>query len=221
MRLAQAEVAAKAAIQCTAEQWWSIGKVLDEAQDHPEVYVPATTTEADRVEFAVRAAVADIAVRLKISEKAVREQGFLAQTLPRKMPRLWDLFLDGEVTVANVKHAAELLTSLPDDAADRFDEQIADVADLGAVKFRIKARVIRDRIRSTPLAERAAIARSKRGVWIENGLDGQADLILHGPAEVVHAGFARIDAQARALADLPGETRTLDQLRFEIGRAHV
>lgn len=220
MRLAQAEQAFRSANRSAAEQWWAAARVLDEARQSPEVFVdPLLPLRAEeRVEFAVRAAVADIAVRLGISESTVRDQAHAAEVMQQRLPRLWDAFCDGEVPVPNARYAVDLLTSLPDDAdtAARFDEALSGCATLAPARFRARARVLRERLHPVPLAERARAARETRAIWIENLPDGMAEILLRLPADTAHCAYARIDAAARALARVPDETRTLPQLRADV-----
>ena len=220
MRLAQAEQAFRSANRSAAEQWWAAARVLEEARQAPEIFVdPLLPMRADeRVEFAVRAAVADIAVRLGISESTVRDQAHAAEVMQHTLPRLWDAFCDGDVPVANARYAVDLMVSLPDDADTwaRFDEALAECASLAPARFRTRARVLRERIHAISLVERARAARETRSVWIESIPDGMAEILLRLPADTAHSAYARIDSTARALARVPDETRTLAQLRADV-----
>jgi hypothetical protein len=218
--VARAQFAHRTVNRVTAELWLLIAEILDEARLTPGVYVdsqlPMLPTE--RLEFAVRAAVADLAVRLRLSESTVRGYAVDADTLRTRMPRLWARFCDGEVNPQNARTAAELVRSLPDGAepAARFDEAIADIADRAPGRFRMRARVLRERIHSVALAERAAAAAQTRGVWIDNEVDGMAYLTMKLPADAAHRAFARIDSAARSLSHDADETRTLAQLRADV-----
>jgi hypothetical protein len=176
--------------------------------------------QAERAEFAVRAAAADLAVRLGISEATVRGQAFDAETLRGRLPRVWAAFGEGDVAVANARVAADLVRSLPDETAmsAQFDGALAAILDLAPTRFRARARVLRERIHSIPLVERAAAAAETRGVWIDNEVDGIAELAMRLPADDAHRAFARIDAAARSLATSADETRTLAQLRADVAR---
>lgn len=218
--VARAEVAHEAINRLTAEQWAAFAEVLDEARDTPSVFVDPVLPmrPAERVEFAERAAAADLAVRLGISESTVRSQAHDAATLRGRLPRLWARFCDGEVTAANARCAAELVRSLPEDVdlTARFDTELCGMAGQAPVRFRLGARALRERLHSVPLVERARAARETRGVWVDNDIDGMAYLSLKAPAEDVHGAFARIDATARSLASRPDEERTLAQIRADV-----
>jgi hypothetical protein len=217
--IARAEFAQQTANRAAAELWLAIAEVLDEARLEPDVYVDAALTmpASEREEFAVRAAVADLAVRLGLSEASVRGHAFDADTLRTRLPRLWATFCAGEVNPMNARTAADLVRSLPDEAdpAARFDDALSGIAHLAPGRFRMRARVLRERIHSIALAERAATAAQTRGVWVDNDVDGMAFLTMRLPAEVAHRAFARIDKAARTLSRDADEARTLDQIRAD------
>jgi hypothetical protein len=218
--LARAEFTQRRANRTTAELWLTAAEILDDARLAPEIYVdPALPMRAsERVEFAERAAAADLAVRLHLSEATVRGYAFDADTLRTRLPRLWAEFSEGELNPLNARTAADLVRSLPEesDAAARFDDALADIVDLAPGRFRMRARALRERIHSIALAERFETASRTRGVWIDNDIDGMAYLTMRLPAEVAHSAFARIDSAARTLAHDADETRTLDQLRADV-----
>lgn len=214
--MARAEFAVRAANLACAELWAAVLTTLREAREHPEVFLgPRAAPDAD---FAERAAAADLAVRLSMSEGAVRGIAVDAGML-RRLPALWARFCDGDVCPANARYAAELARSLPGDAAQlrAFDEALADAAArLAPARFRVRARAARERVHEVSLSERTRAASIGRGVWIENDLDGMAWLSMKLPADVAHRAHARIDAAARHLAGADGETRTLAQLRADV-----
>ena len=218
--IAGAEFAQRTLNRATAELWLAAAEVLDDARLSPEVYVDPQLPmrPSERIEFAVRAAAADLAVRLHLSEATVRGYAFDADTLRTRLPRLWAAFCEGEVNPLNARTAADLVRSLPDesDSAARFDEALVRITELAPGRFRMRARVLRERIHSIALADRVAAAAQTRGVWIDNDVDGMAFLTMKLPADVAHRAFARIDGAARTLARDADETRTLDQLRGDV-----
>jgi hypothetical protein len=220
--IARAEFAQQTANRVAAELWLAIAEVLDDARLAPDVYVDADlpVRASEREEFAVRAAAADLAVRLRLSEASVRGHAFDADTLRTRLPRLWALFCAGDLNPVNARTAAGLVRSLPDEAdpAARFDDALAGIAGLAPGRFRMRARVLRERIHSIALAERTARAALTSGVWIDNDVDGMAFLTMKLPADVAHRAFARIDGAARTLSRDADEARTLDQLRADAAR---
>jgi hypothetical protein len=216
--IARAEVAVVAMNRDTARLSAAIEATVTDAIAHPEVFVdperPMTTSE--RSEFAERAAVADLAVRLNLSETTIRNRFGDALSLRTRLPRLWREFLDGNLSPANAHTAAELAGSLPE-GWGRFDDAILDSATtLAPGRFKLRARAIRERIHHVSLTARHKQAAESRGVFLENDLDGMAELAWRGPADQVHRAYQGIDQTARALAVLPGETRTLGQIRSDV-----
>jgi hypothetical protein len=219
--MARAEVALEFANRATAEHWAAIADTLDEARDHPDVFVfPGLEMELrERVSFSERAAAADLAVRLGISETTVRSHDAHVRTLRTRMPRLWAEFREGRIVPANARAAAELALSLPDDAGmhERFDAELAGPAQqLAPARFRVRARALRDRVCADTLAERAAAARETRGVWLDDDVDGMSWLTLRLPAADAHRAYAGIDSAARSMHSADGEGRTLAQLRADV-----
>jgi hypothetical protein len=215
----RAEFAVFEANRAAAELHAALDDALCEAREHPDLWVDPILpmTPAERAEFAERAAAADLAVRLSMSEASVRARAFDGHTLRRRLPRLWAGFVEGAVSPANARCAAELARTLPDECVAAFDEAVAeDAARLTPVRFRLRARAVRERLHSVSLIERRKAAAETRGVWIENELDGMAVLSMRLPADVAHQGYAAIDGAARSLRDCPDEERTLDQLRADI-----
>jgi hypothetical protein len=215
----RAEFAVYEANRASAELHAALDDALSGARENPDVFVdPALPMRAaERTEFAERAAAADLAVRLGMSEATVRSRAFDGRTLRGSLPWLWAKFAEGEVSPVNARCAAELARSLPDDRVASFDEAVADdAARLTPVRFRLRARAVRERIHSVGLVERAKAAAEARGVWIENELDGMAVLSMRLPADVAHRGYGAIDAAARSMGACSDEQRTLDQLRADI-----
>ncbi len=219
--MARAEVALEFANRATAEHWAALADTLDEARDHPEVFVsPALDLRPrERVAFSERAAAADLAVRLGISETSVRSHDAHVHTLRTRMPRLWAAFRDGRILPANARTAADLAITLPDDADafTRFDADLAEPAEkLAPARFRARARALRDRLGADTLSERAAAARETRGVWLDDDIDGMSWLTMRLPAAHAHRAYAGIDAAARSLHSVDDEGRTLAQLRADV-----
>ena len=157
----------------------------------------------ERVEFAVRAAAADLAVRLQLSESTVRGYAFDADTLRTRLPRLWAAFREGDVNRQSTRAPPPTrpLAARRGRACSAGSTRLSPASrDLAPGRFRMRARVLRERIHAVALAERVAAAAQTRGVWIDNDVDGMAYLTMKLPADVAHRAFARIDAAARNLA---------------------
>jgi hypothetical protein len=217
--MTRAEFAVYEANRAAADLLAALDDALSEARENPDTFVDPLLPmkRAERIEFAERAAAADLAVRLGMSEATVRGRAFDGRTLRGSLPRLWARFVEGEVSPVNARCAAELARTLPDDCVAAFDEAVADdAARLTPVRFRLRARAVRERIHSVGLVERVRTAAETRGVWIDNELDGMAVLSMRLPADVAHRGYAAIDGAARSLSTCSDEQRTLDQLRADV-----
>lgn len=216
--MARAEFAFRAATRAVAEQHAAIHATLAEARAFPEIFVGAALLrDPGAVEFAVRAAVADLAVRLSIAEQTVRAQDHLTQSLLQRAPRAWALFREGDIPIANVRVIADLLLTLPEHCWVRFEDAVLDrAAKFSPARFRTFARATRERIEPEQAAERHAREAADRRVWIEPDLNGMSLLCVYGTAEANERAFAHIEKAARHLAAQPDEQRTLAQLRADV-----
>ncbi|CAN5498092.1 HNH endonuclease signature motif containing protein [soil metagenome] len=226
--IARAEVAQRSVDMASAAQYSAIEATLREAREHPELYLGDAVRDgvrgavrhaaADRVEFAERAAVADLAVRLRLPENAIRTQALRATLLRRRAPSIWAAFRDGEVSVGNATVTAELAQTLPLGAVcTAFDDALlASARELSTPRFRERARRIREQLDPQSLTERHRAAMEERRVWFEPDRDGMCWLTAHLPAEVGRQAMNRLDAAAASLANREDETRSLAQLRADI-----
>src|SRR3982751_76680 len=92
--IARAEVAQSAINRATADLYAAIEDVVSTAVAVPAIFVDPDRplTSAKRSEFAERAAVADLAVRLNLSETAVRTRYADALAMRSRLPKLWAAF---------------------------------------------------------------------------------------------------------------------------------
>lgn len=219
-----------------AEQWEGIAAVLRDAADGTVAWLGPDPTDdplweppggqsvasyrRERREFAVRSVVADVSVRLGMSEAMVRARADHAETLRSRCPDIWLDFTAGSVPEANATTAAQLAATLPRDAPEtwaEFEGALREAASrLSPGKFRLRARVVRERVHPEAIADRHARARQERGVWLAPEPDGMAMLTALLPAPEAHAVFANIDGRARHLRDQRDEDRTLAQLRADV-----
>jgi len=218
--IVRAEFAARAATRAHAEQLWAIEATLYEARTFPEVFVGhALANGPDAIAFAERSAVADLAVRLSLSEQTIRSQAHQATTLMRRAGRVWSLFRDGDISIANAHTVCEQVDSLPETAWLAFEDAVLDSAQsLAPARFRTAARSARERVEPESFVQRHARSAADRRLWIDPDLDGMSNLTLYSRAEDVHRASANIERIARHLASQADETRTLAQLRADVAR---
>lgn len=200
----------------------AVHTVLEEARYSPEVFVGGSASRSNRddVEFAERAAVADLAVRLAVSENTIRAHEHQAVTMIARTPQVWERFRWGDVSPANARTVAEFAASLPDGDATvhaAFDVEIVELAvRLAPARLRPVARKLREKLVAETAEERHASALDSRRVITEPALDGMGWLSAFLPAEVMTAAVDRLDAEALTMSANPDETRTMDQLRADI-----
>jgi hypothetical protein len=215
--MAQAEVAQHAQWRASAVVFRSIDAALREAAEHPGVFVPPGLSQRDAVEFAVRAAVADLAVRLSLSESAVRSHGQTGRSLRERLPGLWAWFCQGEVSTQNAVEAAALVLDLPEQFWAEFDSRLLGPAKtLAPARFKARARALRERLFAQDAAERHERAMAARAVWSEHGRDGMGWLTAHLSSADIALAQARIDGLAFELLTADHETRTMAQLRADV-----
>lgn len=215
--IARAEVAHTAVARAQAEQMSAIAATLREARDFPELNLGPTQLGPAAVEFAERAAIADLAVRLNLAESTVRSQAFEADTLRTLTPTLWESFREGEVSAANASTVASLAIGLTDAACQTFEtELLQPAATLAPARFRAMARALRERLVAEPPAERHERAAEARRVILEPDVDGMAWLHAYMPADAAQRAILHVSRIATQLAKAGDETRTLAQLRADV-----
>ena len=216
-RMAEAEVAQRAGWRSSAAVFAAIDETLREAAAHPEVFVDEQMLRGDSVELAVRAATADLAVRLNLAESTVRADGHVAGTLRHRMPTVWAWFVDGEVSTQNAREAASAVLELPDATWAQFDAQLVEAArTLAPARFRAKARALREKLHATVAEERHKLAVQQRGVWTELDRDGMGWLNAYLSAETLALVTAQLDGVAFELFTASDESRTMAQLRADV-----
>ena len=188
--MAEAEFAQRTQWRASAEVFRAIDATLREAAEHPEVFIDAAMLRGDAVEFAERAAAADLAVRLSLAESTVRAYGMVAQTLRPRLPLLWACFAEGDVSTQNAREAASIVSELPSDLWAEFETKIIGAITLAPARFRARARAIREKLQAQTLTERHEAALAHRGVWAEVDCDGMGWLHAHLSAEKLAMGGA-------------------------------
>ena len=214
--MAEAEFAQRTQWRASAEVFRAIDTTLQEAAEHPEVFIEATMLRGDAVEFAERAAAADLAVRLSLAESTVRAYGMVARTLRQRLPLLWAWFAEGEVSTQNAREAASIVSELPADLWAEFETRIMGAITLAPARFKARARAVREKLQAQTLTERHEAAHAHRGVWTEVDRDGMGWLHAHLSAEKLAMVGAALDGIAFGLFTESDEHRTMAQLRADV-----
>jgi len=215
--MVDAELAQRAQWWASAEVFRAIEATLREAAEHPEVFIDSAMLRGDAIEFAQRAAAADLAVRLNLAETTVRSYGAVAGLLRERLPQIWAWFREGEISTQNAREASAVVLELPESSWARFDSELLDAArTLTPARFRAKARALREKLHADTLEQRHAAAEAERGVWVEYDRDGMGWLNAHLSAEKLALVMANLDRMAFDLFREPDETRTMAQLRADL-----
>lgn len=205
-----------------ARQMFAIREAFEVARQNPRIYVPVGISDrdpkADDVEFAVRSVAFDLAQRLRLSENMVRSLAWQGDVLLTSLPRLRKLFSSGRISAKHVRAATDSTTGIPDELTmAAYDEKVSAIAEaLRPGEFARRCRAVRERLCADTLQERHEEAHRQRRVTVESAEDGMAWLNIYAPAIDIAQAHTRLTGEARRLHALPGETRTLDQLRADL-----
>ncbi|MBD3943829.1 DUF222 domain-containing protein [Microbacterium sp. NEAU-LLC] len=201
------------------DPWTGPDPTLDPLWRDPQDRSPAQV-RAERRDVAERAAILDLSVRLGLSEAMIRRRAHDADTLRERCPRTWAAFCSGAVPEQNVTTAAQHAASLPARSRESwaaFDDAIERAARTQSPgRFRLRARIARERVHPEHIDVRHERAKADRTIWLSGDPDGMATLSVFNTAVELHQSYRRIDAQARHLQAQPGEQRTLAQLRADV-----
>jgi hypothetical protein len=223
--IARAEFAGRDMARAAARRLFAIHETVCEARENPGVFIPSDRLqERDAVEFAVRAAVADLATALHVSQAMVRNQAVEAETLLTRLPATWAGLWEGEISYPCARAVLEHTAGLPDDGSEEaagvwaeYDRKLAERATvLPPARLREHARRLAEKLAAEPLQTRHDRAVKDRRVWVEAAPDAMAWVGAFLPAAAAIGGMARVNAIAKHLKAQPGETRTLPQLRADI-----
>src|SRR5690606_26479079 len=113
---------------------------------HPHVFVENLLPGDDAQEFAERAVVADLAVRLGLSEGTIRNQAHQARLLQARTPQVWAWFREGEFSIPNARLVAEHAANLPEQAWPEFDETMVSLRTMAPARFRTRALAVASRL---------------------------------------------------------------------------
>lgn len=87
----------------------------------------------DRRDVAERAAIAEIATRLRLSEQTVRARAAQVEVLQTRCPDVWGAFTEGNISERHAIEAARLATSLPDAENAPVAEPVASPEEAGLI----------------------------------------------------------------------------------------
>lgn len=217
--------------QAAARLASGIAGALDFATRNPHIY---TTDDGDDGERAAeRAALLEIALRLRIAEGRLRDLAHVARTADASLPLLWQRARDGFAPFALVEATTDALLRLrPRYGADEaeltasraaivlVDQQTSEwVLSLTAGAFRRRLRTLVDRLDPHTLTERHADARANRRVIVDDPEDGMAWVHVLLPAIEAIAIKRRLTSAAKNVQKDRRDGRSRDQIRADLASA--
>jgi hypothetical protein len=168
----------------------------------------------DLVERGIRL---ELACALRVTEHAAGMLIAEADALVNRYPTVLDALGGARITQRHAVVLAEALDSVEAGFRGRLLPPALDLAEgLPVGTFRRKLRALIETVRASTLTERFENAVTARRVVIEHTGDGTGALHWFGPMVDIRAGYDRLTAQAKTLANRDGDTRTMDQLRSDI-----
>ncbi len=196
----------------------AVARALAVAARNPAVYVrPHAVTAPDAVELAVRAAAAELSMRLQVPAGTIRNRAHEATVLQQRLPRVWARFADGVAGYVDARVAVDAATGFEagDPRLTELDGALsALIGTVTTTRFRQQARTIRAGLEREQLEARHTRAYAARRVVVEHVDDGMTWVSLYTSRVDAARLYARLDATARIQAG-PDEPRTLDQVRAD------
>ncbi|MDP3952188.1 DUF222 domain-containing protein, partial [Microbacterium sp.] len=198
------------------------------ARRNPEVYVPGTGKDA--LAQAERAAIFDIALRLRCSEDYVRGVLFTAEQAMAHLPLLWQQAKDGFVSMYLVGRTVGALARVRADFGASEDELALEreamrLIDQAAAEWALscppaaflrRLRTLVDRLDPVGAAERHTRKVRDRRVVVQEDEDGMSWFMAYIPTIEAIAAKRRLTSAAKHLQKSPDECRTRDQIRADL-----
>jgi hypothetical protein len=158
----------------------------------------------------------EVAVARQVSGQAAATDLRIAMRLTSVLPHTLHLLAAGQITVARARAFVMELAALDDELAAQLDCDLADVV-AGLAVWRIEDEVRRAALALDPETAtlRKAAATADRDVVLEPMSDGQACVLITGPAVPLTRWYTSLDERARALRQA-GDPRNLAALRFDL-----
>jgi Domain of unknown function DUF222. len=189
-----------------AEEW---------ASGAAEAGIVYGSSHSQRLEYAHRTIVAEIAAALRESERTTNRKLSQAHGVARLRDTRKALH-EGRIGLAHASVIAEACGSVPNEARAELEGILLPIAlqKTPAILAR-KARAARERLHPEPIEERHRAARLERHVSYEADQDGMAWLHKYGPAPEIVREYETLTALGTRMQG-PDEPRTLGQLRADI-----
>ncbi len=157
-------------------------------------------------ELALRSLRAEVAVALRMSERAAESLLGVSRVLHEMLPATLAAVQEGRIGERHVSVLVEHTADLDPAVASALERRALPRAEaLTPPRFAAWLRRARERLLAESADERRRRAVARRGVWVAPMRDGMAELTAVLPAEQALAIDARLTAAARARVDGPSE----------------
>ncbi|MGM1017955.1 MAG: DUF222 domain-containing protein [Actinomycetota bacterium] len=165
------------------------------ADDEPDI------VDADSRELAHRAVASEIGAALRVNDRAIEGQMGDAARLVRDFPMTASAYEHGRLSPAHVRVILDAGSPIDDaEARQEFEAAVLPRAlEESPNRLRPLAKQLSERFRAASFAERHAIAKAKRAVWVRDGDDGMSELGVLGPTVIIRGIFDRISQMAFAV----------------------
>lgn len=171
--------------QHDAERLTQVFRVLEFAASNAHDFVAARFGGAPARDLARRAAIAELAVALRMTERRVDRLASDAAALCRRLPAVLRGMRNGELDYEQAKVVIDAVDPIDDrlEVVAILDEQLAELArTVNPTKLRRAARRLVERVQADTMAKRHERARAERRVEVQPARDGMAWLHLLLPA---------------------------------------
>ena len=154
-------------------------------------------------------------LQLKAHPRRIAHEVDAALLLRDRLPKTWEVFQHGNTAWARAALAASNAEGLDPQHWAAFDEAAARLV-VTSHRLKHDLRVKREKLQADTAAARARTTHERRTTSLELGHDGEASLVITGPAAALVAHNDALHRAAVAAHGVPGETRTLAMLRHDI-----
>ena len=168
-----------------------------------EAMALATSRGAERSDLAVREIAAELAAAVRASDRTIQARMDDAVMALGRFGATVDALGKGEIERAHLNAIVDAGAHIDDEAArGAYEAAALDHARRESPgRLRPAARLLAQRFDPVPSQERHTLAAAARRVWVDDGDDGMADLVLRCAAAVAHGAFDRAARIARAVID--------------------
>ncbi len=174
--------------------------------------------DSDRIMEASDFASAEIAAALNLTRRGAERLLEVAVDLIVRLPSVWRLLQAGDIDLPRAKVLAHGTEHLDEKLARKIVDRVNGDAS-GLTTGQLRARVQRLCLEADAEAARKRYERRVEDRRFETGLTADSTgnvFVLDSPPDEVVAVATNVDALARSLRGVEGETRTMDQLRADV-----